>query len=139
MAVFHITATGQTIVADLAFVEAQYPGGYVEVQQEPAATPAPESRRITRLAFRNRFTLAEKTGLELASIDNPAADMPTRQQSAMLRAYLADVAAASFIDLARPDTRAGVQVLETAGLLAAGRAAEILDAPIADTEREERA
>lgn len=65
--------------------------------------------------------------------------MPTRQQSAMLRAYLADVAAASFIDLARPDTRAGVQVLETAGLLAAGRAAEILDAPIADTEREERA
>lgn len=83
--------------------------------------------RITRLAFRNRFTMAEKAAMEIASLDNPAAPMAQRQQSAVLRAYMADVAASTFVDLQRPDTRAGVQQLETLGLLAAGRAAVILD------------
>lgn len=102
----------------------------------PPVTPEPvEDWRVTRLAFRNRFTLAEKTALELAALDNPSAPMPERVQAATLRAYLADVVAATFIDLARPDTRAGVQMLEAAGLLAAGRALEILDAEITPEER----
>lgn len=91
-------------------------------------------RRITRLAFRNRFTMAEKTALELASLDSPAAPMAQRQQSATLRAYLADVAAANYIDLARADTRAGVQMLEQAGLIGAGRALQILDGPVQPDE-----
>ena len=91
--------------------------------------------RITRLAFRSRFTQPEKIALEMAALDDPAAAMPARQQAAALRAYLADVAAATFIDLQRPDTRAGVQMLEAAELLAAGRAAEILDAPVQAHER----
>ena len=91
--------------------------------------------RITRLAFRNRFTQAEKVALELASLDNPAATMAQRQQAAAIRVYLADVAASAFIDLERADTRSGVQSLEVAGLLAAGRALQILDAPIDDHER----
>ena len=91
--------------------------------------------RITRLAFRNRFTAAEKVALEIAALDNPAAPMPARAQAAALRANQADLAAATFVDLARPDTRAGVQVLEAAGLLAEGRALEILDAPIVAGER----
>lgn len=91
--------------------------------------------QITRLAFRNRFAMPEKAMLELASVDDPGAAMPQRQQSALLRAYLADVAAATFIDLTRPDTRAGVEQLEALGLLAAGRAAEILDTPVAPAER----
>lgn len=91
--------------------------------------------QITRLAFRNRFTMPEKAGLELASVDDASAPMVQRQQAALLRAYLADVAAATFIDLKRPDTRAGVEQLEALGLLAAGRAAEILDAPVEQAER----
>lgn len=91
--------------------------------------------RITRLAFRNRFTQAEKVALELAALDDPAAPMAQRQQAAALRATLSDTAAATFIDLIRADTRAGVQMLETAGLLAAGRALEILDAPVTPEER----
>ena len=91
--------------------------------------------RITRLAFRNRFTVLEKAALELGSADNPASAMPQRMQSATLRAYLADVSAATFIDLQHPDTRVGVQALESMGLLAAGRALEILDAPVAASER----
>ena len=97
-----------------------------------AQTP---SRRLTKLAFRNRFTPAEKVALEIAGLDNPEAAMPARAQAAALRVNQADLAAATFVDLQRSDTRAGVQMLETAGLLAAGRAAEILDAPIQPEER----
>ena len=92
-------------------------------------------RHITKLAFRNRFTLPEKAALEIAQLDDPNAPMPQRAQSASLRANQADVAAATFIDLDRADTRAGVQALEAAGLLASGRAIQILDAPVEDDER----
>ena len=91
-------------------------------------------RHITVLAFRNRFTQSEKIAIEIAALDNPAAAMPQRAQSAALRANQLDVQAANYIDLDRTDTRAGVQVLEAAPILAAGRALEILDAPIAAHE-----
>lgn len=99
-----------------------------------ALTLAPDTR-ITRLAFRNRFTQAEKVMLELAALDDPTAPMPQRQQAAAIRVYLADVAASTFVDLARADTRAGVQALKAGGLLAAGRVLAILDAPVEAHER----
>ena len=91
--------------------------------------------RVTKLAFRNRFTSAEKVAIEFACLDDPAAPMPQRLQAAALRAHQADLAAATFVDLEREDTRAGVQVLEAAGLLTEGRALEILDAQILPEER----
>ncbi|MDR0275939.1 MAG: hypothetical protein LBI48_11500 [Burkholderiaceae bacterium] len=105
------------------------------VPQEPSAQPQAERRCVTRLAFRNRFTLVEKAALELAALDNPAADMAARAVPASLRAYMKDVDAATFIDLDNPDARAGVQMLEAMGLLAAGRAAQIVDAPVREEER----
>lgn len=87
------------------------------------------SRHITVLALRNRFTTAEKVAIDLASIDNPAASPEQRQLSAMLRVMNADIAAATYIDLNRPDTRAGVQALETYGIIGPGRALQILDTP----------
>ena len=95
----------------------------------------PPDTRVTRLAFRNRFTQAEKVMLELAALDDPTAPITQRQQAAALRVYLADVAASSFVDLADPDTRAGVQALEAGGLLAAGRAMVILSAPVTPSEK----
>ena len=106
-----------------------------EYRYEDGALVLAPDTRITRLAFRNRFTQAEKVALELAALDDPTAPMAQRQQAAALRATLSDTAAATFIDLIRADTRAGVQMLETAGLLAAGRALEILDAPVTPEER----
>lgn len=101
-----------------------------------AATPeSPEDRRVTRLAFRNRFSQAELVTMEMAALDNPAGTSSQRQAAAGLRVMLANVAAATFIDLSRADTRAGVQQLEAAGIIGAGRAAAILDGPIAETER----
>lgn len=87
----------------------------------------PARRKLTRLEFRNRFDGAEKAGLEFAALDNPAGTMEQRMQAAMLRAYLADLAAAEFIDLDDAATVAGVNMLEAAMLIAEGRAAEILE------------
>lgn len=105
---------------------------YVPPEQQPAVYAGPWF--ITPLAFRNRFTQAEKITIEIAALDDPAAPMPQRQLAAMLRANQLDVTAARFIDLQRPDTRAGVQALETYGLIAAGRAALILDTPPTEME-----
>jgi len=85
-------------------------------------------RHVTQLAFLSRFTDAEAVAIDLASIG-------ATPQAASMRRYLNKVAAAKFIDLDRPDTRAGVLALEAATLLAAGRALQILDAPIQPAER----
>ena len=124
-----------TIVADEAFVEANYSGAW-ELVPEPETPLTQTSARITRLAFRNRFTQAEKVALELAALDNPSATMPQRQQAAALRAHLKDLDAASWVDLTRPETAAALQMLEASELIGEGRAAAILDVDsITDIER----
>lgn len=106
-----------------------------EYRYEGGALVLAPDTRITRLAFRNRFTQAEKVALELAALDDPAATLVQRQQAAAIRVHLADVNASTFVDLARDDTRAGVQALETGGLIGVGRALQILDAPVEAHER----
>ena len=85
-------------------------------------------RHITKLAFLSRFTDAEAIQIDLASI---GATVP----AASMRRYLNKVNVATFIDLDNAETRAGVEALESSGLIAAGRATEILDAPVAVSER----
>lgn len=90
--------------------------------------PAPkveDTTKITRFAFRGRFTQAEKITLELASRET---------SGAMLKVYLDDIAAATYIDLAMQETRNGVNALENLGLIGKGRAAEILDTPVTEIE-----
>ena len=95
----------------------------------------PRDWHITRLAFRERFTQAEKIAIEFASLDYPAAPMEQRAMAAGLRAAQADQRDAAFIDLLNPMTRGGVQQLEAFGLLGVGRAAAILDTPTTAEER----
>ena len=101
----------------------------------PAQPLGDSPRRISKLDFRNRFTKAEKAGIEFAALDDPTAPIVQRQQAAALRADLKDQEQATFIDLDDEDTRTGVLTLEAVGLIAAGRAVEILDAPVQDKER----
>ena len=101
----------------------------------PAQPLGDSPRRITKLAFRNRFTKAEKAGIEFAALDDPTAPIAQRQQAAALRADLKDQEQATFIDLDGEDTRTGVLTLEMVGLIASGRAVEILDTPVQDKER----
>lgn len=93
-------------------------------------SPAPVAavRHITRLAFLQRFLDSEAIAIDLASIG-------ATTQAAGVRRYLSLVNAATYIDLDRPDTRAGVIALESLGLINAGRAEVILDAPLSAGER----
>jgi hypothetical protein len=91
--------------------------------------------RITKLAFDNRFTDAELVTIEMYGLDNPAASMAQRQMAATMRVNQRKIDRAAFIDLARLDTREGVQMLEAAGILAGGRALQILDAPVLAEEK----
>lgn len=96
-----------------------------DVVAPPPPPPAPV--KITRLAFLNRFTDAEAITIDLAS-------QGATVNAASMRRYMQKVNAAEFIDLTRPDTRAGVQALQSVGILAAGRAAVILDTAPATLE-----
>ena len=73
---------------------------------------------ITRLAFRNRFTTPEKTALYTAA----ATSVP-------LQIYMDDLAATDLVDLTNSQTLTDLQALETAGILAAGRALIICTTP----------
>lgn len=139
MAVYRVTLNGQLVHQyrhDVRLEFPQWPGCVQdEVPDEPApSTPPPLERRITKLAFRNRFSQDEKIAIEIAALDAPAQSMQQRAMSAALRASQADVLAAQYIDLGREDTRHGVIALEQAGILSAGRALQILDAAIQDHE-----
>lgn len=73
------------------------------------------NRRITHLEFMGRFTDAELVGIYTAAKSSVAVEI-----------WLDKFKLASDVDKDDARTIAGLQALETAGLLAAGRAAEIL-------------
>ena len=113
-----------TVIADEGFMIANYPSNNYRLVIRESLTV---SKEISRLAFLNRFTDAEAIAIDLAS-------QGTTVGAATIRRYLSKVNAASYIDLSNPDTRASVQSLETQGLLASGRALEILDSPVQQVE-----
>jgi hypothetical protein len=78
--------------------------------------PLPDKIRLTRYEFRSRFTAAEKVAM-YDSTDT------------MIRVFLDDIQAAENINVSEQDTIDGVNYLASNGLIAAGRASEIL-API---------
>lgn len=92
------------------------------------------TRRITEHAFRSRFTQPERIAFEMAQIDDPAAAVAARQLAAALRVMDKDLAASDYIDLNDPATQAGAQQLEALGVIAAGRADEIIWGDIAAIE-----
>lgn len=128
--------TGEVVYAYTADEPTEWPGMEFAtcnhaIPPEPAPTP-PKSRRATKLQFRNLFTTNEKVAIDFAALDNPAADTATRVQSAGLRVFLEDMNSATpdpdgtSIDLDDPRTVAGVNALESFGLIALGRSTEIL-------------
>jgi len=98
-------------------------GEFVAPPEGSGGAVPPHAGKVSRLAFLSRFTDEEAIDIDLASIG-------ATREAAAVRRYLSKVHAAQFIDLQDADTRAGVQALEAAGLIAAGRATAILDAPI---------
>ncbi len=82
---------------------------------------APSPRLVTKLAFRRRFTLAERVAMDAAPT-NPAI---APEFQSILRTMAKDLELAQEIDLDDPDVIAGLDLLEQLGIIAAGRAAEV--------------
>jgi hypothetical protein len=124
-----------SIYEDIIWVAGPPIPSQAELDAWIAANPlAGVGTKITVLALRNRFTTTEKVTIDMASIDNPAGTMQQRQLAASLRVMMADLSVATFVDLSRPDTIAGIQMLETYGIIGVGRANTILTAPIQPIE-----
>lgn len=92
-------------------------------------------RRVTPLAMTHRFTQAELIAIEIAQLDDPTAVMASRQNAAGLRVLWRQMTAAQYIDLDDLSVQAALTNLETAGLLATGRAAQIYGAEVEGIER----
>lgn len=107
-------------------------GGNVPVT--PAEYNEMQGNRITKFAFRNRFTVEEKVALEIAMLDQPTSTQEHRNISAILRVFMKDLENAQFVDLTRADIQQGVMFLVTLGIVTAERGAEILNTPIEDHE-----
>lgn len=77
--------------------------------------PSQSKAKLTHRQFLKRLTGKEFKAIRQAAKNNPDVDM-----------FLYLFERAQEIDMADPDTVAGVQMLEAAGIINAGRAAEIL-------------
>lgn len=93
---------------------------------EILAYKASITRRISRLAFRNRLTQPEKIAFEMAQVDDPAAVLAVRQTAAALRVMEKDLSAGQYVDLNAAVTQAGLAQLEALGIIDSGRADEII-------------
>jgi hypothetical protein len=124
MPVFRVIdkSTGKTAYAygaESAYSFPEFPfASYDHIEVVPLADGSVETTQgylLTKLQYMSRFTDAE-----LAAIYTAA------KASVQVEVWLDKFKLAQEIDLTDPQTIAGVQALEAAGLLAAGRAAEIL-------------
>lgn len=102
-----------TIIATLEFVEQNYPGHYREVVEPP---PPPVPPVLSKYEFLKRFTSVERKAINAAAKVN-----------ADIEDFKTLLDAAQEVDCGNEDTVAGVNALEAAGILAAGRAAQILN------------
>lgn len=90
---------------------------YTNTEWTPDAQPvAPISRTLTKLEYLRRFTVEERVAIRAAAEQNP-----------VLADYLQLMELAQEINTGDADTIAAVTMLEQAGLIAAGRAQEILN------------
>jgi hypothetical protein len=111
-----------TILADEAFVEQNYPGHYRLVGAEPAPPPPPPI--ITKLAFRYRLTDAEYVGILSAA-----------KTDVEVAAWVETFNMTSQINLDDPRTASGLDMMVAKNLLTEERKTEILTAPVQDSER----
>jgi hypothetical protein len=92
------------------------------------------TRHISKQALRARFTQAEKIAFEMAQIDDPNATRDVRVAAASVRVLEKDMNAGAFVDLNGPNTQALIRGLQALGVIAAGRADEIIWGDIAPDE-----
>jgi len=105
---YKINSSGNTILADQAFMEANYPGDYTQLPDDPVIAE-PASRVMSVLDFRSLFTLDEKRAIYTAA-----------KTEIDVQIWLDDLSAAQEVHKDDPRILNGLQGLETAGLIATG-------------------
>jgi hypothetical protein len=94
----------------------------------PSLSSIDNSKHITQLAFISRFTDTEAVAIDLAS-------QGATEPAAMLRRMLKLIESATFVDLEDPRLQQGVMALEHVyQVIAPGRAYEIINSPVLDSE-----
>ena len=79
--------------------------------------------RITVLAFRKRFTLEERVALEKRAREDP-----------LIRVFLDDVAAATYIDLTDPELKECLEAAAALDVIEVDRVSQILNTPVTEAE-----
>ena len=100
------------------------PSGYQYGTYVPESAPDVADMRITKLAFKQRFTQSDRIAIRTASETIP-----------QVYDFQDLVNSATFIDLSRQDTIDAVNAIEQLGLIQAGRASIILGPPVEEIER----
>lgn len=95
----------------------------------------PPVTTLSLLAFIERLTENEWEDIELAAAHNPGDTNADKRKAARLRARLRRLDSYPVVNLQRNWVRNLVTSLETSGAIAAGRAVQILDTPVANDER----
>lgn len=120
--VVEVRDTGEVVYAysaDAATDFPEYPfAQYNHVLKKPEVV-APLPREVSGISYLRRFTQNERI-----SIRDAAKDVP--QLDDYLKLLDATIAQGNGVNLDDPDTIAAVNMLEGAGLIATGRAAEVL-------------
>lgn len=96
---------------------------YDGAKLNPPADFVISDMRITKLGFRQRFTLSEMTTIYNALSTNT-----------MLKILMDNLSIATFVDLARSDTIQGVYYIASQGLITMERATQILTTPPSASE-----
>jgi hypothetical protein len=92
------------------------------------------SMNVSKLAFRNRFTIQEKIQIDLMSLDNPNASMDVRMRASIIRVFFEDVDQAEYISLDAEGTYLALSKMVEFGILTETRVSEILNTPPLEAE-----
>ena len=96
-----------------------FDNGTHKIESDGAEAPPVVEMKVTKLAFKMRFTDVERKEIRRSSKINED-----------IEDFWDLVKDANYIDLSLQETINGVEFLETSGLLGAGRANEILTNPV---------
>lgn len=97
---------------------------------EGGQSSVPAREEIKASAFWDRFTNAELVSYDVAMQHDPAATAGAQRAAARLRIFRREVSDAGRLNLSRQKVSDFLASLESAGVIAPGRASAILSAPI---------
>jgi hypothetical protein len=111
-------------VVDVTGMTPEPQAGWLLVNNQLVSNGTSGPIRITKLAFRQRFTFSELCAIETAAESN-----------VYVKVLKENLIVSTYVDLTRADTIAGMSLLASLGLITAERTTQILTAPVQEHEK----